>query len=147
MERVINNAGPSSEIEWTFHCQAAAVKNMCVDHGSFDIFMAEKLLDRSYIIAIFEEMSGKTMAEGVRGDGFNHGGEPDGALEIGLIEVVTLFDACDRIDREVGRRKNILPGKFAVGVRIFLFQSIGQIRRAITRSKVKIVLRFHLFEV
>jgi len=38
---------------------------MGVDYGSFDISMTQKLLDGADIIAIFEQVSGKTVAQGV----------------------------------------------------------------------------------
>jgi len=38
---------------------------MGVNHGGFDIFVAQQFLDGADVVAVLQEMSGKTMAEGV----------------------------------------------------------------------------------
>ena len=70
---------------------------MCVDHGGFHIFVAEKFLDGADIITILEQVGGEAVAEGVGGDGFldfgDLGGGFDGFLEAGFVNVMALFDA------------------------------------------------------
>jgi hypothetical protein len=38
-----------------------------IDHRGLDIAMAQKLLDRSGVIPVFEKVSGERMAEGMTG--------------------------------------------------------------------------------
>lgn len=38
---------------------------MGVDHGGFDIFVAEEFLDGANVVARFKEVGGETVAEGV----------------------------------------------------------------------------------
>ena len=51
-------------------CQAAALQNMGVDHGGFNILMTEQFLDSADIVAVLEQMGSEGVAKGVRGDGF-----------------------------------------------------------------------------
>ena len=44
------------------------LQNMSIDHGGLDIFVAEQFLHGADVIAILEQLSGKTMAKGMRGD-------------------------------------------------------------------------------
>ena len=66
---------------------------MGVDHGGFDIFVAEEFLDGADVVAVLEEVGGEGVAKGMRGDVFVDagflGGIFDGALESGGFEVVT----------------------------------------------------------
>lgn len=41
---------------------------MGVNHGGFDIFVAQQFLDGADVVAVLQEMSGKTIAEGVATD-------------------------------------------------------------------------------
>lgn len=44
--------------------EGAAIEDMRVDHGDFHIFVAGEFLDGADVVAIFEEMSHKAVAEG-----------------------------------------------------------------------------------
>ena len=48
---------------------------MGVDHGGFDVFVAEEFLDGSDVVAVLEEVGGEGMAEGVRADFFGDFGK------------------------------------------------------------------------
>jgi len=41
-----------------------------VDHGGFDVFVAEQFLDGADVAAALQEVGGEGMTESVRGDGF-----------------------------------------------------------------------------
>jgi len=103
------------------------------------------------IVAVLEEMGRKTVSEGMRGDGFVDFGEPggsfDGPLKISFVQVVALSDAADGVYREIGGGKDVLPGKFPVCVRVFPFESVREVDRAIAHRKVDIVLGSDLLEV
>src|SRR5882672_10468865 len=69
----------------------AAVEDVDVDHRGRDVAVAEELLDGPDVVAGLEEMGGEGVTEGVTGDAFGEagtgGGELDGALEHGLVDV------------------------------------------------------------
>ena len=50
--------------------EAAALEDMGVDHGGFDIFVAEQFLNGADVVAVLEQMGGKRVAEGMTTDGF-----------------------------------------------------------------------------
>lgn len=49
-----------------FDGKSAALKDVGVDHGGFDVLMTEQFLDGANIIAILQEMSCEGVAESVR---------------------------------------------------------------------------------
>ena len=48
---------------------ASSVQNMGVDHGSGHVAVAEQLLDGPDIVAMFKEVGGKGVSEGMAGGG------------------------------------------------------------------------------
>ena len=84
-------------VEGRFDGEAAEFHNVGVDHGGFDVFVAEEFLDGSDIVAGLEEVGGEGVAEGVGGDVFvdfcEAGGFLDGALNGGFVDVVAADDA------------------------------------------------------
>jgi len=64
-----------------------------VDHGGFDVFMAEEFLYGADIVAVLEKMCGEGVAEGVRGNLFIYacvpGGFTNGFLKDTFVEVVS----------------------------------------------------------
>lgn len=113
--------------------------------------MAEEFLNSADVIAAFEEVGSKTVAEGMRGDQLvyfcGEGGLLNGPLEICLVEVVALSDAADRIGGENGRGEDVLPGKFTVGAGIFPFKCIGKVDGTKAPREIKFVLCPDLFEM
>ena len=61
---------PLQVVHGALHTPASAVQNMGVDHGRFDVFMPEQFLNRSYIVAHFQQMCRKRMAKRVAGGSF-----------------------------------------------------------------------------
>ncbi len=49
---------------------AAPIQHMCVNHGCFDIFMAQQLLDSSDIVAAFQKMCSERIPECAAGGPF-----------------------------------------------------------------------------
>ncbi len=74
------------------HRQAAALEDVGVDHGCLDILVSQEFLNGPDVIAIFQEVGGEGMAEGVAGDAFGYaggdGGLTDGSLQAALVEIV-----------------------------------------------------------
>lgn len=59
----LHNTPPLQVVRRTLNALAAPVRDMGIDHRRFDIVMAKKFLDCSDIVATFEQVSGKGMAE------------------------------------------------------------------------------------
>lgn len=87
-----------TSVEWAAHTERSFVKDMRVDLGGFDVFVAQELLYCSYIIARFKQMGRKTMTKGVKANGavnfrrlhcFTHG-----LWETAFIQTVTPDNAC-----------------------------------------------------
>ena len=93
--------------------------------------MTKEFLHGADVIAVFKQMGSKAVAESmttaVLGNARLPNGLLDRALDIVLVKVVTADDACARLGRTMIRRKDVLPGPFFVGIRIFSFQRVGQI--------------------
>jgi hypothetical protein len=53
---------------------------MRVDHGRADVTMTEKLLDGPYVVAIFEQVSGERMTQGMAGGRLRETGGLDRGL-------------------------------------------------------------------
>jgi hypothetical protein len=60
----------SLPIEWTPYRQPAAIEYMRVNHGCLHIFVPEEFLDGPDVIALLQQMPGKTVSEGVTTDAF-----------------------------------------------------------------------------
>jgi len=122
-----------------------------VDHGGFDVFVAEQFLHGANVVAILEQVGGETVAEGVRGDAFvdfcGLGGGFDGFLESSFVDVVALGDAGAGVFREVGGGEEVLPEPFAVSVGVFFIQRVGKMDGAEAVGKVGLVQGFDLFEM
>lgn len=54
-----------SAVEWTADAASAPVQYMGVDHGGFDILVTKQFLDRPNVVAIFQQMRGEGVAEGM----------------------------------------------------------------------------------
>ena len=120
--------------------EAAAVEDVGVDHGGFDIAVAEKVLNCAYVthrvaslIAVFEQVGGEGMAEGmaadVLGDAGEAGGGFDGSLESGGVGVVAAAGARSGVRGEVGGGEGILPGPFGSRGGVFAVEGVGKIDR------------------
>jgi hypothetical protein len=47
---------------------SASIEDVGVDHGGFDIFVAEEFLDGADVVAVLEQVGGKGVAESVATD-------------------------------------------------------------------------------
>lgn len=69
---------------------------MGIDHRGFDIFVPQQFLHRADVIPRFQEMRGKTVAKGVRANGFVKSCQfrrrLDGALQPAGVQMVTAND-------------------------------------------------------
>jgi len=100
-----------------------------IDHGGFHIAVAEEFLDSSNVIAGFEEVGRKTMAEGVATGMFVDASfanrVSDGFLEGAFAHVPTAHEACFFFQRQGCGGERILPAPGAVNVGVFAGQGRG----------------------
>ena len=96
---------------------------MGVDHGGFNVFVAEEFLDGADVVAALQEVSGEGMAEGVTADAF---GEVGGSgslfecfLESAFVEMVTLPNFGVGVLDAAGGGEDPLPDPLSIGVGIF----------------------------
>ena len=52
-------------VERALYRASATLHDMGVDHGSIQTLMSEQILNRSYVIPIFQQMCGKAVSEGM----------------------------------------------------------------------------------
>jgi hypothetical protein len=105
---------------------------MSIDHGGFDIFVAEEFLDGADVIAVLEQVGGEGVAEGVATDRFIGDASQDcsgtyGFLQATFSNMVTALNPRAWVRDNAFARKNILPGPFAIGIRVFIFERVGQV--------------------
>lgn len=76
---------------------AAALEDVGVDHGGAHVLVAEEFLHRTDVVAVFQEVGGEGMAEGMRcnpfGDGGCFRGLPDRSLQAALVHVMAADEA------------------------------------------------------
>jgi hypothetical protein len=131
--------------------QTTSFENMGVDHGGGDIFVAEEFLNGTDIIATLKQVGSETVAQGVGADRFMDTGLTgrlsDGFTQATFIQVMPADLTGARVNREMVRRKHVLPAPLAVGVEIFAFQSIGQVNSAMAAGQVFLMQGFNALEV
>ena len=69
-----------SAIQGRFDRQATALEDVRIDHGGFDVLVAEQLLHCTNIVPVLEQVGGEGVAEGVGADRLGNGGFPRGPL-------------------------------------------------------------------
>src|SRR5579859_961720 len=118
----------SGSIKWTPNAQRGSVENVHVDYGCSHVAVAKELLDRADVVAGFEEVRGKTVAECVACGGLGQGHRTDcvakSSLKDGFMQVVASalkglgmkVDSCrwkDPLPGPLTRRVLVLRGKCA----------------------------------
>jgi hypothetical protein len=127
-----NRKGPLERIGGAPHtATAGAVENMRVNHGRFQILVAQKILNRSNIIPVPYQVRREGMAEGMAGGRAAYLGVPDGlldgSLDDRLVQVMAPFDFRTRVTAEAICRESPLPAPFPAGRRILPLESIRHV--------------------
>ena len=82
-------------IQRAAHGLAAALKDVRVDHGGLDVFVAQPLLDGADIVVILQQVRGEAMPEGVARHALfkagGTGGGADGFLLAALVQVMAPY--------------------------------------------------------
>jgi hypothetical protein len=106
------------------------LQHVRVDHCRPYVGMAEKLLDRTDVVSILEQMRGERVPQGVAPGLLVHSTLSHGLLHRPLhrrlLDVVPAADAAPRIDRKTRRGKNILPREFAARTEVLPVECVGE---------------------
>jgi len=108
-----------------------------VDHGGFEGFVAEEVLDGAGIGSGAHGVGGEGVTQGVWGDAAGDAETVDGGPDllgdafIGGVPAVACADA-------VGGEEE-LPGEFSGGVAIFLGESAGELDEAIANGEITLM--------
>ena len=104
---------------------------MRVNHGGFQILVAQKILNRSNIIPVPYQVGREGMAEGMAGGRAAYLGIPDGlldgSLDDRLVQVMTPLDFRTRVAAKAVGRESPLPAPFPAGRRILPLESIRHV--------------------
>ena len=119
---------------------------MGVDHRRAYVSVAQQLLDRPNIIAIFQQMGGKGVTERMTacrfGDPCFQSGFLEGPLQNGLVQVVPTLFSGNPVGIVAGGGKDPLPCPLLPGVRVFPLKGIGQGDAAQTSPEIVLMLAF-----
>ena len=130
-------------VEGRFYCQPAALENVGVDHGGFDVFMPEEFLNGSYIVSALEEVGCEGVAESVRGDALANIGDllgfANGTLECGFVNVVTGCFSGLRVGVKSVCGEDVLPEPVFAGGWVFLGEGVGKVDFAQPGGQVFVV--------
>ena len=121
---------------------------MRIHHGGFHIFVPEEFLDRPDVVALLQQMRGKTVSEGMATDAFV---EPHrtpclthSLLQSTLARMMAADDPCPWVFRQTVGGKDILPDPEPAGMRILAFQRERSIDRA---NSLRDILRMYALDV
>src|SRR5215469_4471513 len=119
---------------------AGTVEHVGVNHRRSDVFVTEQLLNRTNVIAVFKQMCGEAVSEGVAACRFSDSGCSDGqfhgVLKVFLRNVMPSRLARARVDGRFCGGKEILPHEVARGIGIFSLQSKRQINFAAASGEI-----------
>jgi len=85
-------------IQWAVHGQWPSIQHVRIDHRRSHILVPEQLLEGTDVVASFEEVGGKAMAEGMAGSAFLDAGQLGGfshrLLDGALAEMMAANNTC-----------------------------------------------------
>jgi hypothetical protein len=138
-------------VERASNAERAAIENVGVDHGGGNVAVAQELLDRSDVVARFEQMSGKRVAQRVARGGLGDAGRlhcaSKGSLKDGFVEVVPATLAGVGVDVEACCWEHPLPRPFSCGGWILETECAGELDVARAGAEVGRVLALGSFEL
>jgi len=141
----------SNLVQWTANRHGASVEDVGVDHSSADVLVPQQFLHGADVVAIFQQVGGEGVAEGMGSDVLLDASElsrfADGLLEAALVEVVPAGDPCARVFGKGGGREHILPDPLAVGVGIFACQGIREVDPTVALGQVPLVNELDTLEM
>ena len=106
---------------------AAAVEDVGVDHRRLQVPMAEQLLDGADVVAVLQQVGGEAVTEGMAGSVLDQPGSahgvPEGALDRGLVEVMSPDCAAFQVAKPAGGGEDVLPAPLARSFRSWAWQT------------------------
>ena len=122
---------PLHDVEWApYAATAGSLEHVSVDHGRLHIRVAEQLLDRPDVVAIFEKMRRERVPQAVTDRVLVDAHLPHRLLHCSLygrlIQMMPSLDPAPGIDGQPRRREEILPAELACGIRVLSLQRVGQ---------------------
>lgn len=143
--------GGASSVERGFDRHSASLQDMGVDHGGTNILMPKKFLNRSYIIAVLEQVGGEGVSEGVACGTFADASLLNGHLDITLqprrVKMMTTLRVGTRIQRAFGRGEQVLPDEFGRGIGVFCMEGAGEIHLPAVDSHIFFMKEADLFDL
>lgn len=138
-------------VNWTADGKPGFVQDVRINHGGGDIFVAQKLLHGSDVVAALQEVGreavSKRMAAGwfVQPGGANR--KLDRILHVLLPEVMTARFAAPWISRKARGGKDVLPGPGSGRARIFPLQGMREVNCSATQRQILAVQLANASEV
>ncbi len=124
---------------------------MGVDHGGGYILVPKELLDGADVVSTAQKVSGKRMAQGMRGGCFLDPGLSeslfDGTLEKGLSKMVPAHGLAAWINGKCAGREDVLPHPLAGSIRIFAGQGKGQPDITVATGEIPFVQKADLAQM
>jgi hypothetical protein len=135
-------------VQRTAHAQPASIQHVCIHHGGVHIFVPEEFLHRPDVIALLQQMRGKTVSEGLATDVFVEPHRTSCLTHSLLQSTLTRVMAADhprmRVLRQTIGRKDVRPDPESAGTRILTFQRERSINRA---NPLSDILRMYALDV
>ena len=135
--------GVGSVVEGAADGAGAASEDVGVDHGGADIGVAEEFLDGADVVAVFEQVGGEGVPEGVAVDALGDfgaaGGFGDGFLEGVLVAVVASGEAGAGVLGERGGGEGVLPFPVSPGAGELAGERFGEVDLSVAGGEVLVV--------
>ena len=116
---------------------------MRVKHSRADILVSQEFLYRTDIVAVFEEMGGKAVAQGVTASTFWDVRALKRLFHSPLQDcfryMMSTLHTRTRINGASSRRKDILPDPGGAGMRVFPIKGIRQVHLPVSRQAIVFV--------
>lgn len=127
-------------VERAANSEPGFLEHVGVEHRGGDVFMPEELLDGANVVAVFEQVRGETVSEGVAAGGLSQpggaNGELDGVLQVLLGKVMAARFSAAGIGGDFARGEDVLPRPGAGRTRIFAVERIRQVDGAVAVGKI-----------
>ena len=125
--------------------------DMGVDHGRLYMLVPKETLYLPDIDSTLKQMCRKAVTECMDARMLSDAGLAHGIshrhLDGLFADMVTTDPSASWVHRQLGCRKNILPGPFPACFRILAAQRIGQICLSVALREVTLMQAFHIFKV
>ena len=124
--------------------ERAGLEDVSVDHGGGDVLVAEQLLHSADVAALFQQMRGEGVTQGVAtralGDSGSQKRAVDGPLDDGFMKVMPAPLAGFLVEIDTRRREDPLPSGVPAGVGVLSCESVVELDPACSPAQVRLML-------